>query len=54
MVFMDVIMTELDAVSTTMYIRQECPSIPIVAMTFNIQSDEVHCYSEHDELVSKA
>lgn len=47
MIFMDIIMPRLDGVSTTMYIRQDCPSIPIVAMTSNIRSDEVHCYFEH-------
>lgn len=40
-------MPKLDGVSTTMYIRQDCPAIPIVAMTSNIRSDEVHCYFEH-------
>jgi osomolarity two-component system response regulator SKN7 len=47
MIFMDIIMPKLDGVSTTMYIRQDCPAIPIVAMTSNIRSDEVHCYFEH-------
>jgi osomolarity two-component system response regulator SKN7 len=47
MIFMDIIMPRLDGVSTTMYIRQDCPTIPIVAMTSNIRSDEVHCYFEH-------
>ncbi|RSM09725.1 hypothetical protein CDV31_007565 [Fusarium ambrosium] len=47
MIFMDIIMPRLDGVSTTMYIRQDCPAIPIVAMTSNIRSDEVHCYFEH-------
>lgn len=49
MIFMDIIMPKLDGVSATMYIRQEYPSIPIVAMTSNIRSDEVHCYFEHGE-----
>lgn len=47
MIFMDIIMPKLDGVSATMYIRQDSPAIPIVAMTSNIRSDEVHCYFEH-------
>lgn len=44
-------MPKLDGVSTTMYIRQDCPSIPIVAMTSNIRSDEVNCYLEHGKFI---
>lgn len=47
--FMDIIMPRLDGVSATMYIRQHCPSIPIIAMTSNIRPDEVNGYFEHGE-----
>ncbi|ODA75998.1 hypothetical protein RJ55_08280 [Drechmeria coniospora] len=47
MMFMDIIMPRLDGVSATMYIRQHCPSTPIIAMTSNIRPDEVNSYFEH-------
>ncbi|PHH84486.1 hypothetical protein CDD83_1863 [Cordyceps sp. RAO-2017] len=47
MMFMDIIMPRLDGVSATMYIRQHCPSTPIIAMTSNIRPDEVNGYFEH-------
>lgn len=40
-------MPRLDGVSATMYIRQHCPSTPIIAMTSNIRPDEVNEYFEH-------
>ncbi len=49
MMFMDIIMPRLDGVSATMYIRQHCPSTPIIAMTSNIRPDEVNSYFEHGE-----
>lgn len=48
--FMDIIMPRLDGVSATMYIRQHCPSTPIIAMTSNIRPDEVNGYFEHGKL----
>jgi CheY-like chemotaxis protein len=30
-----------------MYIRQHCPTTPIIAMTSNIRPDEVNGYFEH-------
>ena len=45
--FMDIIMPRLDGISATMYIRQHCPSTPIIAMTSNIRPDEVNGYFEH-------
>jgi osomolarity two-component system response regulator SKN7 len=50
MIFMDIIMPELDGVSASLYIRQHCPSVPIIAMTSNIRPDEVDGYFEHGEL----
>ncbi|KAK5995727.1 Transcription factor SKN7 [Cladobotryum mycophilum] len=47
MIFMDIIMPRLDGVSATMYIRQQCPSTPVIAMTSNIRPDEVNGYFEH-------
>ncbi|KAG5921223.1 hypothetical protein E4U61_007002 [Claviceps capensis] len=47
LMFMDIIMPRLDGVSATMYIRQHCPSTPIIAMTSNIRPDEVNEYFEH-------
>lgn len=40
-------MPRLDGVSATMYIRQHCPSTPIIAMTSNVRPDEVNEYFEH-------
>jgi osomolarity two-component system response regulator SKN7 len=48
---MDIIMPKLDGVSATMYIRQHCPSTPVVAMTSNIRPDEVNGYFEHGKLL---
>lgn len=55
MMFMDIIMPRLDGVSATMYIRQHCPSTPIIAMTSNIRPDEVNGYFEHgmNEVLAK-
>ncbi|KEY67955.1 hypothetical protein S7711_02162 [Stachybotrys chartarum IBT 7711] len=47
MIFMDIIMPKLDGVSATLYIRQHCPSVPIIAMTSNIRPEEVNGYFEH-------
>jgi len=47
LMFMDIIMPRLDGVSATMYIRQHCPTTPIIAMTSNIRPDEVNGYFEH-------
>lgn len=47
LIFMDIIMPKLDGVSASMYIRQQCPSTPIIAMTSNIRPDEVNGYFEH-------
>ncbi|TQV98235.1 Signal transduction response regulator, SKN7-like protein [Cordyceps javanica] len=47
LIFMDIIMPQLDGVSASMYIRQTCPSTPIIAMTSNIRPDEVNGYFEH-------
>ena len=47
MIFMDIIMPRLDGVSATLYIRQHCPSTPIIAMTSNIRPEEVNGYFEH-------
>ncbi|KAH7325061.1 Two-component response regulator receiver [Stachybotrys elegans] len=47
MIFMDIIMPKLDGVSTTLYIRQNYPSVPIIAMTSNIRPEEVNGYFEH-------
>lgn len=49
---MDIIMPRLDGVSATMYIRQHCPSAPVIAMTSNIRPDEVNGYFEHGEWAS--
>lgn len=40
-------MPKLDGVSTTMYLRQNSTSTPVVAMTSNIRQDEVNSYFEH-------
>jgi len=47
LIFMDIIMPRLDGVSATLYIRQNYPSIPIIAMTSNIRPEEVNGYFEH-------
>lgn len=50
MIFMDIIMPQLDGVSATLYIRQHYPAVPIIAMTSNIRPEEVNGYFEHGEL----
>lgn len=50
LIFMDIIMPKLDGVSTTMYLRQNSTSTPVVAMTSNIRQDEVNSYFEHGKL----
>ncbi|KHO01045.1 response regulator-like protein [Metarhizium album ARSEF 1941] len=47
LMFMDIIMPRLDGVSATLYIRQHCPTTPIIAMTSNIRPEEVNGYFEH-------
>ncbi|KAI9147826.1 signal transduction response regulator, skn7 [Paramyrothecium foliicola] len=47
LIFMDIIMPQLDGVSATLYIRQHYPSVPIIAMTSNIRPEEVNGYFEH-------
>lgn len=47
MIFMDIVMPMLDGVSATLYIRQNFPAIPVIAMTSNIRPEEVNGYFEH-------
>lgn len=46
LVLMDIIMPNLDGVSATNIIRQ-FDSTPIIAMTSNIRSDDIHMYFQH-------
>jgi osomolarity two-component system response regulator SKN7 len=44
---MDIIMPTLDGVSATHLIRQSDTTIPIIAMTSNIRSDDISLYFNH-------
>lgn len=44
LVFMDIIMPNLDGVSATVCIREIRPDIPIIAMTSNIRADDIDMY----------
>lgn len=41
---MDIIMPHLDGVSATVCIRDIRPSIPVIAMTSNIRTDDIDMY----------
>ena len=44
LIFMDIIMPNLDGVSATAMIRMVAPQIPIVAMTSNIRQEDIQTY----------
>jgi osomolarity two-component system response regulator SKN7 len=46
LILMDIIMPNLDGVSTTHLIRQ-FDTTPIIAMTSNIRSDDISMYFQH-------
>ncbi|KAF3763625.1 response regulator, partial [Cryphonectria parasitica EP155] len=43
-IFMDIIMPNMDGVSATVYIRTVSPTVPIIAMTSNIRAEEINHY----------
>ncbi|PSR92335.1 HSF-type DNA-binding-domain-containing protein [Coniella lustricola] len=43
-IFMDIIMPNMDGVSATVYIRTVAPNVPIIAMTSNIRAEEIAHY----------
>jgi len=47
LILMDIIMPTLDGVSATHLIRQTDTTIPIIAMTSNIRSDDISLYFNH-------
>ncbi|KAL2072228.1 hypothetical protein VTL71DRAFT_11571 [Oculimacula yallundae] len=44
LIFMDIIMPQLDGVSATVCIREINPNLPIIAMTSNIRADDIDMY----------
>lgn len=44
LILMDIIMPQLDGVSATVCIREVNQTVPIVAMTSNIRSDDIEMY----------
>jgi osomolarity two-component system response regulator SKN7 len=44
LIFMDIIMPNLDGVSATAMIRMVAPQVPIVAMTSNIRQEDIQTY----------
>jgi osomolarity two-component system response regulator SKN7 len=52
LILMDIIMPTLDGVSATHLIRQTDPTIPIIAMTSNIRSDDISLYFNHGKSTS--
>ncbi|KAK3305529.1 HSF-type DNA-binding-domain-containing protein [Chaetomium strumarium] len=44
LIFMDIIMPNLDGVSATAMIRMASPEVPVVAMTSNIRQDDIQTY----------
>jgi len=44
LIFMDIIMPQLDGVSATAMIRMVAPRIPIIAMTSNIRQEDIQTY----------
>lgn len=49
LIFMDIIMPNVDGVSATVYIRGVSPDVPIIAMTSNIRADEIAHYYQFGE-----
>jgi osomolarity two-component system, response regulator SKN7 len=44
LIFMDIVMPQLDGVSATAMIREVQPRIPIIAMTSNINQQDLDMY----------
>jgi osomolarity two-component system response regulator SKN7 len=44
LIFMDIIMPQLDGVSATAMIRVNAPNVPIIAMTSNIRQEDITTY----------
>jgi len=44
LIFMDIIMPQLDGVSATAMIRMVAPRVPIIAMTSNIRQEDITTY----------
>lgn len=44
LIFMDIIMPNLDGVSATGAIRYAIPSVPIIALTANIRQEDIQSY----------
>ena len=44
LILMDIIMPHLDGVSATVCIREIRPTIPVIAMTSNIRTDDIDMY----------
>lgn len=47
LIFMDIIMPNMDGVSATAMIRVVAPQIPIVAMTSNIRQEDIQTYFQY-------
>ena len=50
LIFMDIIMPNLDGVSATAMIRMVAPQVPIVAMTSNIRQEDIQTYFQFGKL----
>ena len=50
LIFMDIIMPQLDGVSATAMIREVMPNVPIIAMTSNINQQDLETYFHWGEL----
>ena len=50
LIFMDIIMPNLDGVSATAMIRMVTARVPIIAMTSNIRQEDIQTYFQYGEL----
>jgi len=50
LIFMDIIMPNLDGVSATAMIRMVAQTVPIIAMTSNIRQEDIACYFQFSML----
>ena len=51
LIFMDIIMPNMDGVTATGCIRVEQNPVPIVAMTANINPDDIQLYTRESKLI---
>ncbi len=51
LIFMDIIMPNLDGVSATAMIRMVAPQVPTVAMTSNIRQEDIQTYFQFGQSI---